>query len=493
MGKESLQINLAGIKLSKKSATPLYTQLYEQFRAMILSNRLRPGDRLPASRNLAKELGVSRVIISQGYEQLMMEGYLIGKTGSGTFVNDTLPDNLLNAEKIDSVKSKIETNQNSISTNKNIPLLFDASGLSAFQIGTPSLDFFPYKTWNNVGAKILKELKGFNLGYGDTLGYLPLRKAIASYLRVSRAVSCETEQVIVVTGSQLGLNLIVECLLKKGDKVWMEDPGYHGAVAAFSNAGTAICPVPVEEDGLNIKYAIRKFSDARLAYVTPSHQFPLGSTLSHAKRLQLLAWAKQNQMWVLEDDYDSEFRYKGNPLASLQGMDAAGVVIYSGTFSKVLFPGLRLAYLVLPSIDMVNKFRQIKINIDRQSPIMEQLILSRFMEEGYFLRHIRKMRLLYDERQTILIKLMHEYLGDYFRLNISASGMHLICWLSDKINTIKFQQEIKKEKLVVSFVSDFTISNRMPTAIALGYTAFSKYKLKTGVERLVRCVQNSLA
>jgi len=283
----------------------------------------------------------------------------------------------------------------------------------------------------------------------------------------------------------------VKCLLKKGDRVWMEDPGYPGARISFQNAEANICPVPIEKDGLNIAYAMKQFTDAKLAYITPSQQFPLGYTLSQAKRLQLLEWAGRKKMWILEDDYDSEFRYESSPLPSLQGLDDAGRVIYSGTFSKVLFPGLRLAYIVLPSVDMVDAFKKAKENTDRQSPVMDQLILSRFMEEGYFLRHIRKMRLLYAERQNILIKLMNENLENYFRLNISPSGMHLVCWPSASIDIKKFREEVKKQKLAIFFINDYTIQNQSD-AIALGFTAFSKYKIKTGIEKLVKAVQQSL-
>jgi GntR family transcriptional regulator/MocR family aminotransferase len=254
-----------------------------------------------------------------------------------------------------------------------------------------------------------------------------------------------------------------------------------------------LCPIPLEQDGLNIKHAIKKFAGAKLVYVTPSHQFPLGYTLSKAKRLQLLDWAQKNNTWILEDDYDSEFRYKGNPLASLQGLDTNGRVIYSGTFSKVLFPGLRLAYIVLPSVEMVDQFKEVKDNLDRQSPVMEQLILCRFMEEGHFLRHIRKMRLLYAERQNILIQLLNEHLKDYLRLNTAPSGMHLLCWLSDKINIARFREEIKKQNLSISFVDDHAVEHSLPPAITLGFTAFSKYKLKTGVEKLQQCIHNSSA
>jgi GntR family transcriptional regulator/MocR family aminotransferase len=249
-----------------------------------------------------------------------------------------------------------------------------------------------------------------------------------------------------------------------------------------------LCAIPVEQDGININYALKNFPSAKLAYVTPSHQFPLGCTLSHAKRLQLLKYARQNNMWILEDDYDSEFRYQGNPLPSLQGLDDNAKVIYSGTFSKVLFPALRLAYIVLPSVELVNVFKKIKKNLDQQPPIMEQLIVSRFMEDGSFLRHIRKMRLLYAERQNILIKLLNEHLAEYFKLSVVPSGMHLLCQLSDKIDIPKFKSEIKKQKLVVSFIDEYSLRDNLPPAIILGFTAFSKYKLKTGVEKLEQCV-----
>ena len=494
MAKEPLEIRPAGIKLLKKSITPLYKQVYEQFRQMILNKQLRPGDRLPASRNLAKELGVSRVIVSQGFEQLMMEGYIVGKTGSGTFVASIIPDVVLNAPKVETNgEPKIRPGALKVDEKGNFLPVREKTEIRPFQMGEPSLDQFPYKIWQQVGNKVLKELKSYHLGYDDCCGYWPLRKAIASYLRVSRAVRCEAGQVIVVTGSQQGLNLIVKCLLKTGDNVWMEDPGYFGASNAFSSAGVNIYPIPVEEDGLNIDYAMKKFGDAKLAYVTPSHQFPLGYTMSQSKRLQLIQWAKKKNAWILEDDYDSEFRYRGQPLACLQGLDDAGRVIYSGTFSKVLFPGLRLAYLVLPTPDLVEEFKKIKENIDRQSPVIEQLILTRYMEQGHFLRHIRKMRLLYAERQSILTSLLHEQAQSHFRVEVSHSGMHLICWLSPEINIRTLREEIERQHLVVSFINDYSIEKKLPPAMALGFTAFSKYKLRVAVEKLMVCIRQSLS
>lgn len=490
MAKEPAEINPAGIVLSRQSAVPLYMQLYESFRKMIIQGRLRPGDRLPAGRNLAKELGVARVIVSQAYEHLVLEGYVLGKTGAGTFVAHQLPDHLLQAEKHD-VALKRKPVAATAAPVEPLAAMQAGSriGATAFEMGMPSLDQFPYKLWQQVGNDVLKSLKQAHLGYEDTLGYWNLRKAIAAYLRISRAVVCEADQVIVTTGSQQGLNLVASCLLEQGDRVWIEDPGYHGARIAFATAGGALCPIPVEDDGLNVAYGMEHFRDAKLAYVTPSHQFPMGCTLSATKRAQLLEWALAHNSWILEDDYDSEFRYAGRPLPSLQGMDTGGRVIYSGTFSKVLFPGLRLAYIVLPSTDLVNRFRRIKNNQDRQSPVMDQLMLCAFMERGYFVRHIRKMRLLYAERQQQLIGLLQLYCKDYVRISVAASGMHLLCWLPEDIDMVKFKAAIHQHQLVVTFADSFTLQYRRPPAILLGFTAFTKYKLKAGVEKLLVCLE----
>jgi GntR family transcriptional regulator / MocR family aminotransferase len=497
MSKTASEILLADIKVNRNAAVPIYHQLYEQFRAMILGKRLRSGNRLPSSRILARQIGVSRVVVTQSFEQLIAEGYLIGKTGSGTFVADMIPDYLTLAKKSNTVSSVLSHMQFNLGSDY-LPIEILArnsnkENVLPFQTGSPSFDNFPYKIWQQVGNKVLKKFKTFNLGYDDALGYWPLRQEIANYLRQARAVKCEADQVIVVTGSQQGLNLVTDCLLKKGDTVWMEDPGYHGAKFSFLNRGIKIHPLPIEKDGMNTVSAMKDCKEAKLVYTTPSHQFPLGGTLSLAKRLQLLNWAKRKNMWILEDDYDSEYRYEGRPLSSLQGLDTAGCVIYSGTFSKVLYPGLRLAYLIAPSLEMVNEFKKVKAMLDRQSPILDQIILSKFISEGHFFRHLRKMRILYFERQQILLGLAKDLVGNYLTIEPSAAGMNLTGYISSTINLQKFKMEIKKNNIIVPFIKDYAIETFNPRAIMLGYTAFSKYKIKTGLEKLRSCFESSLS
>jgi GntR family transcriptional regulator/MocR family aminotransferase len=496
MSKQSLELSLAGIKLSKKSEIPLYTQVYSVFRELILNKRLRPGDRLPATRNLALELGVSRVIITQGFEQLILEGYLVGKTGSGTFVADVIPESLTLAQK-DNKSGLRSTYKDIVNGKPNI--LSDVLKRSSvkedvvpFLTGTPSLDQFPYKIWSQVAIQTIKNFKHYHLGYDDALGFMPLRQEIAQYLRMARAVNCEPEQVIVINGSQQGLNLVVQCLLNRGDEVWMEDPGYYGAKFAFTNVGANIRPIPIQEDGIDLDYAMSEYDQAKLLYITPSHQFPLGKTLSLAKRLQLLEWAHQRDMWILEDDYDSELRYEGRPLASLQGLDKHQKVIYMGTFTKVLFPGLRLAYVVAPSLEIVDRMKLIKAMLDRQSPILEQAIVASFMQEGHFLRHLRKMRLLYDERKSILIQLLQEKLGDHLEIDNTPAGMNLVAWFTSNIDLEKFSQQTQEQQLVVPLINDYTMKYYTRPGISLGFSAFTKYKMKMGVEKLGTCVRNAL-
>lgn len=492
MSKQSKEIRAAGIKLSRKSGIPLHQQLYEQLRAMILKGQIRSGERVPSGRDLASELAVSRIVITAAYEQLIIEGYLIGRTGAGTFVSETIPDKLLNTG-FNKVPAKNKyADKRTLSAPKPANLPGDRIDYTAFQIGLPSIDSFPNKIWHQCANHVLKELKSIHLGYEDTFGYWPLRKSVAAYLRISRGVKCEAEQVIITTGSQQGLNLIARVLLKENSCVWMEDPGYFGFKAALKDIGVTPNPVPISKHGIDIHLAHQKYGPGELVYVTPSYQFPLGHTLTYERRKKLISYAARHSMWIVEDDYDSEFRYQGNPHASLQGLDEYAKVIYSGTFSKSLFPGLRLAYLVIPDMDILPAFREAKDTIDRQSPILEQALLAKFMEDGHFSRHIRKMRLLYAQRQQFLIEFLNRYCKSYLTYQVSPAGMHLRCKVKKEINVEKFKDNLAIAGLRVVFVDDFAIKYFYPGHFLLGYTAFTRYQIKMATEKLAGCLRDSL-
>jgi GntR family transcriptional regulator/MocR family aminotransferase len=278
--------------------------------------------------------------------------------------------------------------------------------------------------------------------------------------------------------------------MKPGDKAWIEDPGYHGARAALLIAGADLCPVPVDADGLQIEYATTHFPDAKLVYLTPSHQYPLGGTMPLPKRLQLLEWAKNHNMWILEDDYDSEFRYVGRPLASLQGLDNANRVIYLGTFSKVLFPGLRIAYLVLPTPQLMDAFTSAKAMADRQNPIVEQAILTAFINEGHFSRHLRKMRVLYQQRQEILIRATKNNLSGLMEIEPSQAGMHAVGWLSEKTNERAVSEKAAEYGVIVHPISDYTIEHFTSPGILLGYTSFDEKLINESIELLAKALKS---
>ncbi|RDC65956.1 MocR-like pyridoxine biosynthesis transcription factor PdxR [Adhaeribacter pallidiroseus] len=501
MSKNAHQISLAGIKVSRHGEQPMHQQLYESIRGAILGGRLKAGERMPASRVFCEELGISRNIVLLAFEQLALEGYLVGRTGSGTFVANTLPDALL---RIKSRKKEppihTELLINTEADINPLPLPPDLlrrnstkEVIKPFQTATPSFNDFPFAVWAKIAGKVLRYFNLAHLGYDDAAGYLPLRKAIANYLRVHRAVNCTAEQIIIVNGSQQGLNLIGQILLPRGEEFWLEDPGYHGARAALINAGGKCCPVPVSApEGLDLNYAIKHYPQARMAYLTPSHQYPLGGTMPVCKRLELLDWANKNHMWLIEDDYDSEFRYTGKPLASLQGLDKGGRVIYLGTFSKVLFPALRIAYLVLPTLVLANHFRLHKAMLDRQHPLLEQLILTDFIQEGHFTRHLRRMRLLYKKRQDALLSSLHLYAPNLTYSNMNDSGMQSLVWLPEHLSDKAVSELLRQEEIIAPPLSDYTVTHFKKPGLLLGYSSFTEEQITQGIQKFARLVNGLL-
>src|SRR5271154_1896252 len=397
---------------AREAKTSAYRWLYAALRADILAGRLRPGSRLPATRDLARQYKLSRGTVLSAFEELKSEGYLHGSRGSGTYVSSVLPENLLQVAP--------EPRQK-LSLSKQRPRRLSGYGLRvqsfanlesrptrAFRANLPALDLFPTRIWTRLAERRLRRLSIPQLLGCDTMGYLPLRTAVADYLNTSRGTRCSPQQVMIVSGTQEALDLAGRLILNPGDQVCVEEPGYPGAAMVFEALGAKICPVPVDSEGMELPGP--RARKAKLVYVTPGHQFPVCTTMSLARRLQLLDWARRSCAFIFEDDYDSEFRYAGRPIPALQGLDRQGSVIFSGSFSKVLFPALRLGYLVLPS-DLVEQFAAAKSILNRHTAPFEQTVLCDFIVEGHFGRHLRRMREVYAERLSALMESARRRLG----------------------------------------------------------------------------------
>jgi GntR family transcriptional regulator / MocR family aminotransferase len=417
------------LKLETTSTIPLHRQLYNELRQAILSGRLASGQRMPSTRSLAKTLGISRATVLVSYEQLLSEGYLNTVPASGTFVACQLPDELLRSAMTPATSPasspciELSTYGAALKTIDLPPAPGQKPLINFGCYGRPAFDHFPIHLWRRLLSRACR-LSNTILDYpADPLGYKPLREAIARYLTQSRAVRCEPDQVMIVNGSQQALDLIARLFLNRGDRVVMEDPGYFEARYTFQAQGAEVLPIPVDRSGLLVEKLSALPTPVKLVYVTPSHQFPTGAALSLPRRLALLAWAQQTGAMILEDDYDSEFRYDERPIPALQGLTSSDVVIYIGTFSKVLFPSLRMGYLVVPP-QLVPVVSRAKWLIDRQSPLLEQHALTDFINEGHLESHIRRMRILYAERRRILVQALNQYLGNQVTIIGENAGMN---------------------------------------------------------------------
>lgn len=478
-------VSLAAISFDGGAALPLHRQLYQQLRGAILTGRLKPGTRLPSTRAFARELSVSRNTIVEAFDQLIAEGYLVGKHGSGTFVNEQLDARSpLPAHKTTGrTESELLSKRGAQLAQLALSPQRGESPIYPFRQGVPALDLFPLDTWLRLQRRALRQVTRDAFGYGDPAGYRPLRQALASYLGASRGVRCTADQVIIVSGAQHALDLAARLLLDAGDRVWMEEPGYRGARGALLAAGAQLVPIPVDEEGLSLREGLRKRVPARLVYVTPSHQYPLGVTMSLARRLALLDWAKHTGAWILEDDYDSEYRYAGRPLAALQGLDSDGRVIYIGTLSKVLMPALRLGYLVVPP-ELVHAFTNARALTDRHAPLLDQAVLTEFIVQGYFARHLRRMRGVYAQRQIVLRDAIENDLRQWLRVEPAAAGLHLVAMLRQTPDDRAVVQAALAQCIELAPLSYFYLQTPARAGVLMGYAAFSDKALLEGIRKL---------
>lgn len=396
--------------------TPYYQQLYQRFREAMAKGQLKPGERVPSIRSLASELNLARGTVDKAYQMLIGEGYLWPRGPAGTIVSPHLssPPPCDNSPQ----RSSIQTTQQRVT----------APAPNHLQPGLPALDAFPRKTWTRLMSRQLRAQTLADMAYPSTTGYPPLKQALASYLSVSRGIHCQPEQVFITAGYRGALRLITHALCLAGTTAWFEEPGYRYARISLAQAGLHLVPVPVDEEGLNLAEGLKRAPHARVAVVTPSHQSPLGMSLSLPRRQALLSWAEAQAGWIIEDDYDSEFRYQGAPLPALKSLDRAERVLYTGTFSKVLLPGLQLAYLVVP-LSQVDRFTQHAQHLPGPGMTLPQATITAFMAEGGFARHLRRMRTLYAQRREALTTALEQDLGHLLSVQHQPGGIHLLTYL----------------------------------------------------------------
>jgi len=461
---------------------PLHRWLYSELRRAVVIGRLKPGARLPSTRNLALQQGVARATVVAVFEQLRFEGYFQSKTGSGTVVSNELPDRFVlaqprrNAARPTSNSSPREREYSSPPRRSRV-----------FQVCEPPTDIFPLKHWAQLMTRRFK-LGGYSLlADGDPRGYAPLRAAIAAHLRVARSVSCVPERVVIVSGTQQALDLVTRLLVRPGEPVWMENPGYPGAAGTFRQAGARVVPIAVDEAGMDVMHAIGCAPIPRLVYMTPAHQFPLGGVLSLPRRLELLKSANIHKFHIFEDDYDGEFRYDVRPIGSLQGEDTGGRVIYAGSFNKLLFSSLRLGFVLLPD-DLVEPFLALRENLDRYPPTLAQAVLADFITEGAFERHIRASRGACLERRDALLAAAHTHLRGQLDLQPCAAGFHGVGWLTAGRVDKRVAEQAAKHDVWVCPLSEYYLENPRRNGLLLGYAATKPAAIKAGIERLARAL-----
>ena len=478
--------NLYAWQLARAGDTPLFHQVYRQIRSAILSQSLRPGTKLPSTRQLALQLSVSRSVVVSAYEQLLAEGYASGRIGSGSYVSSDLP------EPVEGRGTKPAAMIRPVAIETSLPQdLVDVTVRSderPFNLGRTLVDIRTTDLWRKTSARVFRSLGHEHFGYSDPRGLPGLRKAICDYLRAARAVQCEPEQIVVTSGTQHAIDLVIRVLHKADMQAWIEDPGYSLTRQALIAAGIKTRPIPVDGQGIDVGAGIKSAPKARAVFVTPSHQFPTGVVLSMARRLELLNWARQTNAWIVEDDYASEFRYGGRALASLQGLDENERVIYVGTLNKALFPGLRLGYAVVPPA-LLKAFITARYLTDRQPSSLAQAVVAEFIEEGHFAAHLRRMRLQYRDQRDALVAAMRQRLRNHVTVDPPDQGMHLVAYLRRGLRDVAIEHAARSHGVIVRAMSQLYVDASPRSALVMGFAGYPRQMITPAVTQLAKAFE----
>jgi GntR family transcriptional regulator/MocR family aminotransferase len=471
----------------------LWRWLFAELRSAILEGRLRAGSRVPSSRNLAVQHGIARGTVVSALNQLKAEGYVVTESGSGTRVALEIPYRSASASASTLANPSGATlSRRTRQSLKGAYVLSTGPSIGrAFRSYEPAIDLFPVELWARTSARVLRHAPRSFYGQGSACGHMPLRKAISEYVGASRGVRCSPQQVIITSGAQQGLDLVARFLLDPGDQVWMEDPGYPGALQALRAAGAVPVPVPIDGEGLCVAEGVKLSARARMAYVTPANQFPLGLTMSVSRRVELLNWAAKSDAWIIEDEYDAEYRYRGRPVAALQGLDHAGCVVYVGTFTKLLFNSIRLGFLVVPE-RLVEPFELGRSYVDRHPPTLDQAILAEFISEGHFGHHVRKMRQAYAERLGVLMLASKQHLKGLLNVTEAVAGMRSVAWLTGPGSDTDVARRATQLGLEVAPLSAFSVQHGQKDALILGFAGSKEDEIRRGVVVLAKAVAGAL-
>lgn len=490
------------IRIDPADTLPVYRQIHEGLKTAIADGRLPPGTPLPSTRGLSGDLGVARSTVVMAYDQLRAEGWVEASVGSATRVSARPPSAERPTPLSRPDRSAAERSEEapaplppmlSRRVRRQEALRVDARiraprAIRAFRCGNPALDLFPLATWGRLLAQQWRSVRPAQLGYSDPFGVRELREAIAGYLAAARGLQCEPEQVMITAGSQQALDLAARVLLDPGDEAWIEDPGFPGLRGVLLGNDVRTIDVRVDDDGLCVEEARARAPGARAAFVTPSNHMPLGVALSLPRRLALLEWAAGANAWIIEDDYASELRYAAHPLAALQSIDLDGRVVYCGTFSKALLPALRIGYLVVPP-SLVRAFAVGRTYMDYHSPYLEQATLAAFIREGHFDRHVRRMRVVYGERQQRLLDALRRRLGDRITVREADAGLELIAWLRPEDDAELIAREAAIAGVDVLTVGYFAASHPVPPGLLLNFASVDEREIDEGVEALALAIQ----